>query len=706
MVGTYVEGLIVLLQICCFYALVGSYQKRRKSQQISWWVGGERFTYVVDGPLVLIWLTSRPEFNNSAYSRLLRDFLTVFPSLNVSGLFVSLCSPSGRAVFNAGLTCRIKLPPHVVPCSFSSALSTAEGVPQGRIQRYADFRAGFDDYDRPDRSPRRRDYSFLHLRRHRAAFGTAIGLLGLDYIDGPKNSSFILGNFKEMDEDVYPDLKMAPPIRPVFKFKDLSVGEHYVGDIKAVTHIVSKSDIYERTPAIQASNASIMGHGILSAVGEEHRRHVSSSIDYFPPPNFGKPIFRNAETRPVLILCYRTPLSTRSANSWYDWNSSLRKACSSATYGTRELTTTSGRAEIEVQGWLRRLTLDIIGHAGFNYSFDSLESEGKPNELTTHSRRSSIPRMRTNMRRSALQGVSFQFSSSCPDQDGGSSKLPAPPCSPSAPASCLQPKPSCGASGEGKKGLDGKKDLLSSLLKANMSDSEAQRLNDGEVVGRQIPAFFVAGHETTSSALAWLLYELSENPSVQKKLREELLSVLTDSPTLDDLNALPYLECVVRESLRVHSPVLFNKRFAVRDDVVPLGKPFIGKDGKERDCIPIRKGQTFIFRWLAVNTDKSVWGEDADEFKPERWDNLLRLSAVSRESGATFSPSSRAHTTALDSVSLSPTILFVLLRAFEFEAKYPKGSVGILVTAGVAKPCVMGQKNGEGLELIVKAFSA
>ncbi|KAK7007808.1 cytochrome P450 [Favolaschia claudopus] len=503
---------------------------------------------------------------------------------------------------------------------------------------------------------------------------------GLDYIDGPKNSSFILGNFKEMDEDVHLTSKWRNQFGPIFKFKDLfSVGELYVGDIKAVTHIVSKSDIYERTPAIQASNASIMGHGILSAVGEEHRRHRRAL----------NPAFTVAQIRGMTELFVEKGVQLRDI-----W--------------TRELTKTSGRAEIEVQGWLRRLTLDIIGQAGFNYYFDSLESEGKPNALNDaftqvfHSPH-------------ANQYAAFRTA-------GGIIPilkfLPGPGWRivQAARATMLSigarivssTKAELRASGEGKKGLDGKKDLLSSLLKANMSDSEAQRLNDREVVG-QIPAFFVAGHETTSSALAWLLYELSENPSVQNKLREELLSVLTDNPTLDDLNALPYLECVVRESLRVHSPVLFNKRVAVRDDVVPLGKPFIGKDGKERDCISIRKGQTFHIPMLAVNTDKSVWGEDADEFKPERWDNLpAAVSGVPGVWGNILTFFAGPHNCIGFRFSIAETkaILFVLLRAFEFEAKHPKGSVGIMVTAGVAKPSVMGQKNGEGLELFVKAFSA
>lgn len=54
----------------------------------------------------------------------------------------------------------------------------------------------------------------------------------------------------------------------------------------------------------------------------------------------------------------------------------------------------------------------------------------------------------------------------------------------------------------------------------------------------------VAGHENTSSGMAWTLHQLSLNPDVQRKLREELLAVETDTPSYEQLSALPYLEKV------------------------------------------------------------------------------------------------------------------------------------------------------------------
>ncbi len=85
--------------------------------------------------------------------------------------------------------------------------------------------------------------------------------------------------------------------------------------------------------------------------------------------------------------------------------------------------------------------------------------------------------------------------------------------------------------------------------------------------------------------MTWLLYAITEHPEVQQKLREELLSVTTETPSLDELNALPYLDMVVRETLRLHTPVPNSIRVAGKDDVIPTSKPFTDKHGFVRDSI-------------------------------------------------------------------------------------------------------------------------
>jgi cytochrome P450 len=55
--------------------------------------------------------------------------------------------------------------------------------------------------------------------------------------------------------------------------------------------------------------------------------------------------------------------------------------------------------------------------------------------------------------------------------------------------------------------------------------------------------------------VTWALFALTQNTAAQTRLREELLEVSSDRPTMDELNALPYLDCVVRETLRLYAPV-------------------------------------------------------------------------------------------------------------------------------------------------------
>ncbi len=70
----------------------------------------------------------------------------------------------------------------------------------------------------------------------------------------------------------------------------------------------------------------------------------------------------------------------------------------------------------------------------------------------------------------------------------------------------------------------------------------------------QVMTMLIAGHETTAAALTWTLYLLARNPRVESKLRGELSSVLAGRPpTVEDFSALPYLQQVVKESLRARS---------------------------------------------------------------------------------------------------------------------------------------------------------
>src|SRR2546430_13846321 len=70
--------------------------------------------------------------------------------------------------------------------------------------------------------------------------------------------------------------------------------------------------------------------------------------------------------------------------------------------------------------------------------------------------------------------------------------------------------------------------------------------------------FLIAGHETTNVTTCWALNLLAQHPHVQDLLREELVKAFPDkskfNPTFDEINSLEYLNCIVKETLRLYTP--------------------------------------------------------------------------------------------------------------------------------------------------------
>jgi cytochrome P450 len=118
-------------------------------------------------------------------------------------------------------------------------------------------------------------------------------------------------------------------------------------------------------------------------------------------------------------------------------------------------------------------------------------------------------------------------------------------------------------------------DLLSMLLLAR--DEDGYYMADNQVRDEMV-TLFAAGHETTSNALSWTWYLLSQHPEVEVKLHREVDKVLNGRlPTLEDLPILPYTEMVLKESLRLYPPAwTLNARQAVED--TPVGEYLIPKD--------------------------------------------------------------------------------------------------------------------------------
>lgn len=219
-------------------------------------------------------------------------------------------------------------------------------------------------------------------------------------------------------------------------------------------------------------------------------------------------------------------------------------------------------------------------------------------------------------------------------------------------------------------------------------------MTDEEILG-QISTFLAAGHETTSSTVSWALYALTKHPEVQTKLRQELLGTgLGDEPSMEDLDKIPYLNNFVREVLRVYAVVPLTAREADCDIVVPVGESYTDIHGVVQHGIQLQKGDSIGIPVLAMNRAKDVWGEDALDFKPERWDNLPE--AIKDMPGVwshlmTFIHGPNACIGYRFAVIEMKALLYSLVRAFEYDIDPSLEIVG--KTSLVSRPCVKGDSD-------------
>ncbi|THH06110.1 hypothetical protein EW146_g9715 [Bondarzewia mesenterica] len=158
------------------------------------------------------------------------------------------------------------------------------------------------------------------------------------------------------------------------------------------------------------------------------------------------------------------------------------------------------------------------------------------------------------------------------------------------------------------------KDLLTRLLHA-----EANGLISKEELYEQISTLcWVSGHETTTQTLGFTLWELARHPDCQHRLREEV-EAFPGEPTYDDYQSrLPYLDAVLRETLRLYPGLPYMERISTKPDAIPLSHPVTLADGKAIGEVEVRAGQTVLIPIMAIHRLHSIW-EDGDAFRPERW---------------------------------------------------------------------------------------
>ncbi|KAM3475810.1 hypothetical protein MY5147_003562 [Beauveria neobassiana] len=150
----------------------------------------------------------------------------------------------------------------------------------------------------------------------------------------------------------------------------------------------------------------------------------------------------------------------------------------------------------------------------------------------------------------------------------------------------------------------------------------ARETSDPVELRSQLINILLAGRDTTASTLGWFFHIMGQarNAHIYKRLRQAILDEFgtyrNPKPiTFEGLKNLTYLQWCINETLRLYPIVPMNGRAAVKDTVLPLGG---GPDG--RSPILVKKGQDIGYSVHVMHHRTDLWGADADDFRPERWE--------------------------------------------------------------------------------------
>eukprot|EP00252_Welwitschia_mirabilis_P024417 TRINITY_DN7237_c0_g1_i1.p1 TRINITY_DN7237_c0_g1~~TRINITY_DN7237_c0_g1_i1.p1 ORF type:complete len:516 (-),score=75.30 TRINITY_DN7237_c0_g1_i1:227-1774(-) len=158
-------------------------------------------------------------------------------------------------------------------------------------------------------------------------------------------------------------------------------------------------------------------------------------------------------------------------------------------------------------------------------------------------------------------------------------------------------------------------DLLSRFMKKKDSNGEAYSESFLQQVALN---FILAGRDTSSVALSWFFWLLTQNPRVEDKILEELSEVLKETRGSDtskwvgeplvfeEVDKLIYLKAALSETLRLYPSVPQDSKYVLKDDRLPDGTFVPG-------------GSSITYSIYAVGRMQSIWGPDCLEFRPERW---------------------------------------------------------------------------------------
>ncbi|KAJ3862444.1 cytochrome P450 [Lentinula novae-zelandiae] len=441
----------------------------------------------------------------------------------------------------------------------------------------------------------------------------------LDNISGPPSPSWFKGNYEQVfNPDAWGFHEfLAKEYGSMTRLHGpYGTNTLYTFDPKAMqTVLVKDQDVFEEDDGFIKGNLLIFGEGLLGTLGHRHRKQRKML----------NPVFSAAHMREMIPVFFEVTHKLEAALE-------------------NQLQAGSPTQEVEILSWMGRTALELMGQAGLGYSFDPLtdEESAHPYSQVIKELLPTLIRLQfwqfnvlpyvswigtAGFRRRIVNMLPWKdlhhmrdmvdYMHSVAEQIY-KIKLRAFEAGDEAVASQI---------GRGN-------DLISILMRENMDASEDDRLGDTEVIAQvSISSTLIfAAMDTTSSAMARLLHLLSRHPEAQKKLRQELIEAKRGKDGQDfsyeELTALPYLDAVCRETLRLYTPASAVTRRARQDAIIPLLKPIIGLDGTEIHEVAVPNDTAVIVSLSNSNRNSDLWGEDADEWKPERWLSPLPKALV------------------------------------------------------------------------------
>lgn len=479
----------------------------------------------------------------------------------------------------------------------------------------------------------------------------------LDRVPGPKSQSFFTGNVKQLFNRHGWDFlaEMEESYESVVKFNGM-LGKRalFVYDPKALHYVVAKEQyVYEVARWFASAMGLILGAGILSTRGEHHRQQRKLL----------NPVFSTTHMR------YMTPIFYQVAHN-------LRHAI------TEQVK--DGPRDLEMLGWTGRAALELIGQGGLGHSFDPLTRD-VPNPYG-QAMKAFVPTLFSlTLTRFLLHDLekigprSFRrwFVENAPIKTVQKLRYIADTMDRYSRDIFNSKKAAFAAGDEAVKTQVGEgKDIMSLLLRANMLASDEDRLPEEELIG-QMSTFTFAATDTTSTSLMHILHLLAQNPDIQQKVREEIVEARSslggEYIPHDELMALPYLDAICRETLRLYPPISVVFRETVKDTVMPLSQPIRSTTGEFISEIPVPRGTTVLIGVRASNRNPALWGDDAKVWKPERWLGDLPAKLIEAHLPGvysnlmTFNGGGRACIGFKFSQLEMKVILAVLLESFKFS---------------------------------------